>query len=298
MPVTHADVEMLQNSMRGLGGAFRQGRLDSEARKQHDIENSLRERSLKASEQRASAQDAGEVEAYLTGDDGGVVQYKGQPKGLQTVLDEAAKKGKPLTVSKAPTKAPNIGSFTTQTPLGQFTFHLNNTEDVDKVSALAKQIGGQKAGGEFKTAPIANAQHLKQLQAAVAAAQTPAEKTAAQQDLDTFTELVQRSRPEDTETVTDVYKGKDEVPEVPESTSGFGPWKKTIPGTPAIPAQPERRVTRKVPVGTGAPQAPMPQVGASAPAVAAFASEAAARAAGKKAGDVVRLVGIGNVQLQ
>lgn len=49
------------------------------------------------------------------------------------------------------------------------------------------------------------------------------------------------------DTVTEVYPAVAGQEATPAETRGFGPWKKTTPAQPAIEAQPERRVTRKIP---------------------------------------------------
>lgn len=258
MGLTAFDVENLNNSMRYAGGAFRQARLDADNLKQQQIENDLRARTLQAGEDRTALAAAGEVEAYLSGEDGGVVQYKGSPQGLQKVLGEAAAKGKPLRQVSAPTKPATIGTFSTHTPLGDFTFHLNDVKDVDHVSELARQIGGkQKESGQFNTAPIANAAHLESLQAAVDAAKTPDEKAQAERKLATFMDLVkaQRPSPEDYETVTEDYDAQEAIPPTPADPGskgflGFGARPPT-PGSPGTPAVPKRHISYKQPRGTG-----------------------------------------------
>ena len=194
MPVNFRDVEMLQSSMRGLGDSFAQNRQESEARKQREIDNSLRQRMLENQEKTMARAEAGTTEAWLTGDDGGLVHYKGTPDGLQKVLQGAQQQGKTLKMTQPPQKRASIGSFSTSTPLGDFTFHMDSPEDVDKVMEQAKKIGGAKKGGDFKTAPIANAEHIASLQAAIDQATTPAEKMKAEQALQTFTDLVKRSK--------------------------------------------------------------------------------------------------------
>ena len=260
MGVTYQDVEMLNNSMRYAGGAFRQTRLDAEQLKQQQIENELRERTLKAGQDRTDLAAAGEVSAYLSGEDGGMVEYKGSPQGLQKVMSEAAAKGKPLRQVSAPTKPATIGTFSTHTPLGDFTFHLNDVKDVDHVSELARQIGGkQKESGQFNTAPIANAAHLESLQAAVDAAKTPDEKAQAERKLATFMDLVkaQRPDPEDYETVTEDYDAQEATPPTPADPGskgflGFGARPPT-PGTPGTPPTPRRHISYKRKRGTELP---------------------------------------------
>ncbi len=272
MGVTHQDVEMLNNSMRYAGGAFRQTRLDNEQLRQQGIENDLRRRTLEAGQQRTDLAASGEVDAFLSGEDGGVVQYKGSPQGLQKVMEEAQTKGKPLRQVSAPTKKPSIGTFTTHTPLGDFTFHLNDAAEVDKVSQLAKSIGGkQKEAGKFNTAPIANAEHMESLWAALAAAKTPDEKAAAQQKLDTFTEMARKGPDDDMETVTEDYEAVPGTPEIPEQPAekwtflgidGLAKDKPAVPGIPGTPGLPKRHVTYKQPKGTAGQK---PEASAPAP---------------------------------
>lgn len=269
---------MLNRSMGNLGDSFRQNRQDSEARKQRDIENSLRERQLKNQEQSQQRAEAGQTEAWLTGDDGGLVHYKGTPDGLQQVLDGAQQKGRTLRVTQPPKSKASIGSFTTSTPAGDFTFHLDSPEDVDKVMEQAKKMGGTKKGGEFKTAPIANAEHLASLQDAVTQATTPEAKAKAEQALESFNQLVKASKtdPTEYETVTEDdpgFEGKEAVPGVPPSHREIfgikipGTSNPGTPGTPAIPARPKQSVSYKRP--RGAAMTPPPTMPNAAPAPAA-----------------------------
>jgi hypothetical protein len=102
-------------------------------------------------------------------------------------------------------------------------------------------------------------------------------------------------------------EGKPGVPGVPgEKRSFLGidslrADKPAIPAVPAVPGTPERRITTKVPRGTALAE-PAPAASPAQPAgtgeLGVFESEVAARAAGHKSGDVVRLKGIGKVRLK
>lgn len=250
---------MLNRSMAGLGDSFRQSRLDSEANKQRGIENSLRERALSLSERSMDRADAGQTEAWLTGDDNGLVHYRGTPDGLQQVIEGAAQKGKTLKLTQPPKTKASIGTFKMTTGLGDFDFHLDSPEDVQKVMELAQKMGGKsRAPGTMETSATRNFAKQQELQDAITSAETPEARAKAEAALQAFKELVQSSRKndDDMETVTEVTPAtKESVETIPgkKNYGAFGiDWlAKDEPDTEkVIPATPERRVTRKVPRGT------------------------------------------------
>lgn len=262
---TFRDFEMLNESMTRTGQTFRQARQD-------ELEMQLRTRALDTADRRSDLEDRrqkaveekvdqGQVESWLTGDDGALVQYRGNPNGLQQLQEQAAARGKPLKLTKAPDRKANIGSFRTQTPLGELTFHLDSPDQVETVMGMAAKAGGTgKQPGEFNTRATRDTEYQAQLEAAVEAATTPEEAATAARRLAIFKE--NRGGPAETETITERFpavEGQDAIPETPER--GWGPFKKpAIPAKPAVPAVPERSVSRRVPVGTAnVPQAaPMP----------------------------------------
>lgn len=264
---SYKDYELINESMRYMGNSFANTR-------QKNIENALRARALDTADRRTNIEDQrytdanklatqrldeGQTEAWLTGEDGGTVQYRGNPRGLQALQDQAAAKGKPLKLIDEPKKRANIGSFRTVTPLGELTFNLETPADVDKVMGLAKQVGGQgHQPGGFNTAQSWNTEYQSKLEDAVKNATTPEEAALAARKLEIF--KAQRPNPEDTETVTEKYPAIAEQPEIPGTPAHGIPFFKT-PATPPIPAvigSPERTVTRKVPLGAGIPPAAVP----------------------------------------
>lgn len=262
MGVTYQDVAMLNNSMANMGNAFRQSRLDSEAIKSRQIEDDLRRQTLDLARGRDAREAQGEAAACLTGDDGGIVEFKGTPDALNKVLEQARARGQHLRVTEAPKKKASIGTFTTQTPLGEFTFHLDDEAAVDKVTALAKQIGGaRKQQGEFKTAPMANSEHLAKLQEAVDLATDPAEKSKAEQALASFKALLPGNKqdPEEFATETTEYPevpAQPGTPAIPEKKHWFRANEPAVPEVPATAGQPARKVTRKVRLDGTEPGAP------------------------------------------
>lgn len=275
--MNYKDVEMLNESMRYMGNSFANSR-------QRNIENAQRTRALDTADRRTDVEDKrytdaadladrrlseGTTEAWLSGEDGGTVMYRGNPQGLQTLQDQAAAKGKPLKLVDRPDKKANIGSFRTVTPLGELTFNLNTPDEVDHVMGLAKQIGGQSKPG-FNTAPTFNTEYQSKLEQDVANATTPEAAALAQRKLQIFKS--QRPDPEGTETVSEKYPAQDAAPAMPavpgshRTILGMTIPGTTVPPQAAVPervAMPERTVTRKVPTG-GQPgpaiPAPMPTV--------------------------------------
>ncbi len=272
----YKDYELLNESLRYMGDSFSRQR-------QNNRENSNRVRALDTADRRTEIEDRhykdatatadernritdqrdtaatalanrrmdeGQTEAWLTGEDGGTIMYRGNPQGLQTLQEQAAARGKPLKMTDKPQNKPKIGSFRTQTPLGELTLNVDTPNDVPSVVDLITKLGGKaKEQGSFNTAPSYNTEYQTRLESAVANAATPEEAAAAQRKLEIFKS--QRTNPGDSETVTERYPAVTEAPEIPgQPAHGIGPWRK--PATPPIPAQaaaPERTVTRRVPVG-------------------------------------------------
>lgn len=221
MPINHLDIEMLDRSMSNLGNSFRQNRLDDQRVKQQQIEDELRRKMLDIDQSRWDATQkhqtametsaaAGKVDSWLQGDDGGVVHYSGTPDGLKTVIDGAKQQGKTLKILESPpTSKPQYGVFKTETPLGQFEFHMMKPEDVDIVMKKAKEIGGAKPSAQ--PGQSSTAKELETASVYRDKAATEADPTKKQQYLDYADVLEKRAKaqavqPEDYETV----KTKDE----------------------------------------------------------------------------------------
>ena len=265
---TFRDYEMLNEALTRTGQTFRQARQDK-------LENALRTRALDEAAERtkvadqhyeaqAQAQREGETEAWLTGADGGVVQYKGNPNGLRALQTQAEQRGKPLTLTGRPQTPARIGSFRTQTPMGEMTFYMNSPQEVESVMGLAKQIGGtspQSGPGEFNTRRKAETEYQSKLEADVSNAQTPEAAAAAARKLAIFKESAAAGDKPPMDTVTEHFDAVPPTEAIPAKPPiGHLWWKK--PGTEAIPATPGTPATsirREVPAGTQ-PGAPMPTV--------------------------------------
>ncbi len=104
--------------------------------------------------------------------------------------------------------------------------------------------------------------------------------------------------------VTEIIKavpGEDAIPAVKGPPFGRG-WWGNKPAQPAVPGTPERRIRKNLPreevVSAPAPVAAPAPAAAPAAAVETFPSTDDARKAGKKAGDVIYLKGVGKVRLK
>lgn len=151
MGLTPFDVSNLNASMRGVGDTFAERRQEAMQQQKLDIEEEMRQKMLDAEMRRLELEQGrqnvlsqGTVDTWLQGEDGGTVHFQGPQSGLQTLLQQSEDKGKPLTqLDQPPTSKPQYGVFKTSTPLGDMEFHLSTPEDVDKVTAMAKQMGGK-----------------------------------------------------------------------------------------------------------------------------------------------------------
>ena len=87
--LTHQDVALLQNSLQNVGQSFRTTRLDAELIKDRQLENKLRQTALNNQEKRLDNEAEGETTAYLQGNDGVVVGFRGSPNALQAYSSKA-----------------------------------------------------------------------------------------------------------------------------------------------------------------------------------------------------------------
>lgn len=292
---SYKDYELINESMRYMGNSFANTR-------EKNIENALRARALDTADRRTNIEDQrytdanklaqqrldeGQTEAWLTGEDGGTVQYRGNPRGLQALQDQAAAKGKPLKLIDEPKKRANIGSFRTVTPLGELTFNLETPADVDKVMGLAKQVGGQgHQPGGFNTQQSWNTEYQSKLEDAVKNSRTPEEAAANARKLEIF--KAQRTNPTDMDTVITKYPAIEAQPGIPGKPAHGIPFFKT-PATPPIPAvigAPERTVTSKVPRGTIA----VPQGAGTAPAALPAPMPATPKSVNRRADGKIHVV--------
>lgn len=105
--------------------------------------------------------------------------------------------------------------------------------------------------GRMETSQTRNLEQLRELQAQIAAATTPAEKQQAEQDLASFKELLHQGPADDTEKVTEEFPATEGTPAVPPQPFKRGIFSDTpaTEGTPAVPAQPKRSVSYNRPRG-------------------------------------------------
>lgn len=178
MGLTPFDVSNLNASIARIGNVA-MAKQQQQEQQRRDMEAELLHRQMLANDTRRldMAEEAqrlnqtGHVQAWLQGPEGGAMQFSGTQEGLSKLLDQSRAANKPLQLMQAPpTNKPQYGIFTTETPLGTMALHLNSEEEVDKVTELAKKLGGHPVTSRVTSRPAAAIQTVSEIQSHIDAA--------------------------------------------------------------------------------------------------------------------------------
>ena len=226
-------------------------------------------------DQFAAAQ-KGTVSADLTDPSTGAEMHFNGPKGtLDQMLVAAEKMGKPITVG-------NRQDFSAQFNLGHGTFAFKDQARADNfVKGWAEKgvdLYADKPKGVTGTQVVINSRERTQLQDELAAATASGDKAAeatAKRKLENFDMMLpgaNKAAEPSYDVVRETRKGSEGSPGIPEVKGFFGGVK--TPARPAVPAQPDTTIERRVPRGWN-PGDPIAAAPAAPPVVAGPAARVA-----------------------
>lgn len=255
--LTHADVAGLNQSLQHLGQTAVVNRQQAEAKRQAIEQEMVRREMLRQADERTAIdreqlgiqkeqfgiQKQGHIQAWLQGPEGGAMQFTGSRDGLTALLKQAADANKPLKMLEAaPTSKPQYGVFTTETPLGTMAIHMDKPEDVDKVTQIAKQLGGKpKTVRGFETKESYNLTQWQAMQAKADQLEAEAESVAGLTEAQKATMRYQAKRMRATADAFYKPTGETMTETITEETDPLDPTKTTT----------KRAISRKIPAARG-----------------------------------------------